>query len=153
MYDNDISKIESNLHLSRPEIEREIFFQFRTKYQSNEYTYRMKIANDLIFNEKTKLVSRFKDFLIFDDTTEYLKKFYVSLNIKKRLSKIIEFYEMFSKIFPNYISLPEKYYMYKNIRRKQKIIDIHNKSKKLLEKARNHKKEKDFFDTRIELSN
>jgi hypothetical protein len=39
------------------------------------------------------------------------------------LPKIIEFYNTYSKIFPNYIALREAKYIYRNIRKKQKIID------------------------------
>lgn len=40
-----------------------------------------------------------------------------------RLPKIYEFYEKFSKVFPNYVNLSESKYMFKNIERKQKMID------------------------------
>jgi hypothetical protein len=39
------------------------------------------------------------------------------------LKKIFEFYEINSKIFPNYIILSESRYIYKNIQKKQKLID------------------------------
>jgi len=43
--------------------------------------------------------------------------------MKVRLAKVFNFYESYSKIFPNYIILPESKYLYKNIERKQKLID------------------------------
>lgn len=36
---------------------------------------------------------------------------------------IIEFYEKYSKVFPNYVNLPENKYMFKNIEWKQKYWD------------------------------
>jgi hypothetical protein len=39
------------------------------------------------------------------------------------LPKLLEYYENYSKIFPNYIILHEAKYIYKNIQRKQKMID------------------------------
>ena len=36
---------------------------------------------------------------------------------------MFEFYEHYSKVFPNYVSVPESKYMFKNIERKQKLID------------------------------
>lgn len=33
------------------------------------------------------------------------------------------FYEQFAKVFPNYVILPENKYLFKNIERKQKVID------------------------------
>lgn len=34
-----------------------------------------------------------------------------------------EFYEKCSKVFPNYVTLPENKYMFKNIERKQRLYD------------------------------
>lgn len=38
-----------------------------------------------------------------------------------------EFYEKFSKVFPNYVTLPENKYLFKNIEKKQRIIDEKNR--------------------------
>lgn len=37
--------------------------------------------------------------------------------------KIYEFYDSYSQVFPNYIALPEKKFMYKNIEWKQRLIE------------------------------
>jgi hypothetical protein len=39
------------------------------------------------------------------------------------LKNLFEFYEEFSLIFPNYFILPESKYIYRNIKRKQIIIN------------------------------
>ena len=68
----------------------------------------------------------FKDYLIYDDFSEYLKRCYTLAEAKDRLPKVFEFYHRFSKVFPNYVGLPESKYMFKNIERKQKVInDMH----------------------------
>lgn len=85
--------------------------------------YNVKIVNDIIYNEPTHIVAVFKDYLIFDDLSEFLKRFYDQGESFTRLPKICEFYEKYSKVFPNYIILPESKMMFKNIERKQKIID------------------------------
>lgn len=36
---------------------------------------------------------------------------------------MFEFYEKFSKVFPNYVILPENKYMFKNIEKKQRVYD------------------------------
>ncbi len=37
---------------------------------------------------------------------------------------MFEFYEKYSKVFPNYVSLPqENKYLFKNIEKKQRLID------------------------------
>lgn len=85
--------------------------------------YNVKIVNDIIYNESNHVVSVFKDYLIYDDISEFLKRSYNNLEAKQRLPKIFEFYEKYSKVFPNYVTLPESKYMFKNIERKQRLID------------------------------
>ena len=76
-----------------------------------------------MYNESKSIVSVFKDYLIFDDFSEYLKRTYSSQEAKERLPKVFEFYEKFSRVFPNFVALPESKYMFKNIEKKQKLID------------------------------
>lgn len=71
-----------------------------------------------MYNESRHIVSIFKDYLIFDDFSEYLKRSYKNFEAKDRLPRVFEFYEKYSKVFPNYVSLPENKYMFKNIERK-----------------------------------
>lgn len=93
------------------------------KYMTSKDFYNVKIVNDIIYNEPTHVVAVFKDFLIYDDLSEFLKRYYDHSESTSRLPKITEFYEKFSKVFPNYVNLPENKFMYKNIERKQKMID------------------------------
>jgi hypothetical protein len=83
----------------------------------------LKIVNDLIYNENTHIVSIFKDYLILDDINEFLKRPYLQHESRTRLPKLCTFYDKYSQVFPNYVVLPESKYMFKNIQRKQKIID------------------------------
>jgi hypothetical protein len=76
-----------------------------------------------MYNEQRHIVSVFKEYLIFDDFSEYLKRFYSRKESLDRLPRIFEFYDHYSKVFPNYVSIPESKYMFKNIERKQKLID------------------------------
>ncbi len=63
-----ISEIINQVHLAS--IRRII-----KKYKTNKVqTYLKKIVNHLIFNEKYKIVARFKDYLILDDCCEFLKR-------------------------------------------------------------------------------
>lgn len=56
-----------------------------------------------------------------------------------RLPKLCEFYQKYSQVFPNFVSLPESKYMFRNIQRKQRLIDDQfnkqNENKELKEKA------------------
>lgn len=106
---------------------------------SREY-YNTKIINDVIYNENTHIVSVFKDFLIFDDVSEFLKRQYDISECKKRMPKVIEFYETYSKVFPNYVNLPENKFMFKNIERKQLYWD--SKQHFLMEQEERNTKKK-----------
>lgn len=46
------------------------------KYLTSREYYNVKIINDVIYNENTHIVSVFKDYLIFDDVSEFLKRSY-----------------------------------------------------------------------------
>jgi hypothetical protein len=62
------------------------------------------------------------------------------------LKKIFNFYTQYCKVFPNYMILPENEFLYRNLRKKQKLIDQFNEIKKEELENRNHlrlKKNKD----------
>lgn len=93
------------------------------KYLTSRDYYNSKVVTDIVYNENTNLVSIFKDYLILDDVSEFLKRFYFGYESVERLPKVIDFYEKYSKVFPNYIVMPESKIMFKNIERKQRHID------------------------------
>jgi len=62
------------------------------KYIKSEKFYQSKITSDIMYNEPHHLVSVFKDYLIFDDFSEYIKRFYNMGEQKERLVKIFDFY-------------------------------------------------------------
>ncbi len=47
-----------------------------SKYMTSKDFYNVKVVNDVIYNEQTHVVSIFKDYLIFDDISEFLKREY-----------------------------------------------------------------------------
>ena len=108
------------------------------KYTSGKFSYSKISVNHLIYNDTCEIVARFKDFLIYDDNTEFIRRFYPKEEANPRLKKILIFYETYSKIFPNYLVLKENKYLYRNIRKKQKMINAINEIKK--EEKENKKK-------------
>ena len=50
--------------------------KLKEKYFRSDNFYHSKITSDIMYNEPHHLVSVFKDYLIFDDFSEYIKKFY-----------------------------------------------------------------------------
>lgn len=43
-------------------------------HNSDKETLYKKIANDIVYNEKSHVVAVFKDYLIYDDSSEFLKR-------------------------------------------------------------------------------
>ncbi len=43
-------------------------------YQKQVDYYNSKVITDIIYNESTNLVSVFKDYLIYDDVSDFLKR-------------------------------------------------------------------------------
>ena len=105
------------------QLERKIHNYFiRQYYQSKDY-YNKMVINDIINNFGTHLVAEFKDYLIVGDESEFLQKQYNLDECKKYLPILFNYYKSCSIIFPNYVVLHESKYIFKNIRKKQKLID------------------------------
>ena len=105
------------------EIEKSINERFHKKYFIDPKDYnKIKIEN-ILYNNKTKLVSQFKEQLIIGDIFEFLSKYYLSKESIALLHKCILFYEKNYFFYPSYRGLPESTYLYKNINNKQRILD------------------------------
>ena len=114
------------------------------KFQTDSGKFNIKLINDIIYNEKANIVGKFKDFLIYDDTSEFLKRYYKLKETNTRLPKIYDFYSSYSKIFPNYISISMAKYIYKNIQKKQKMIDKMQRNDQIEDTIDYDKREKIF---------
>ena len=97
------------------------------KYERLFKRYNANIIDNIIYNEKAHIVALFKDRLIFDDNGDFLKRYYQINESLIRLPRFLEYYSLYSKIFPNYTCIPEGKYFYQNIQKKQKMIDIQEK--------------------------
>ena len=106
-----------------------LLYKLRKKYEAKSYVYDIKKVNELIFNIPSHFTAIFKEYLIKEEEVEFLKRIYHRNEINKKLKKIFYFYDKFSKIYPNYIVVPEGHYLYRNILKKQKIIDKLQKMK------------------------
>ena len=72
------------------------------RYEKPSYFYNAKMINDILYNEKTHYVEMFKEYLLYEDYNEFLRQYYHKTLVKIKLTKILNFYEKYSKIFPNY---------------------------------------------------
>lgn len=93
----------------------------RRKYNAGQNTWNIRVIDDIIYNEKSHVVSVFKDFLILDDNSEFLKRFYFSYESFPRLPKIIEYYIQSTITAPNFAVMNGSKIIIKGIKKKQKI--------------------------------
>jgi hypothetical protein len=61
------------------------------KYNSDKNKYNIENINDIIYDDEKHLVSVFKDFLLWDESSDFLRRYYTS--IKKVLLLLRELYE------------------------------------------------------------
>ena len=85
--------------------------------------YNVLIIENLMCNGRCHLVAVFKNYLIEDDKSEYLRRFYKKKEASPRLKKLFAYHEETSVIFPNYVPLAESKYLYNNVIKKQRVID------------------------------
>ena len=102
---------------------KEVHKKLIDKYAYDRSGYDKIIISDIIKNKPTHMTTIFKEYLVFDEPIEFLKRNYSMKENKNKLNKLNDFHNTYFKVFPNYICIPEKYYMYKNIERKQRVID------------------------------
>ena len=135
---NNLEVNKSNITLSS--LIKQIFSKFVNKYNHMSSRYEADIIDNIIYNEKCHIVSVFKDLLIVHDYSDYLKRYYTYKESMIRLPKYFEYYNLYSKIFPNYTSLLEGKYLYINIQRKQRMIDLQEKMENYNSKNENNNK-------------
>ena len=110
--------------LSMKTIEKIAHCNFMNQHFNDKDFYNIKVIDEIIHNESSHIVAEFKDYLIKGDISEFLQQYYKKKESLNLLPKIYEYYISCSVIFPNYVILPESQYIYKNIQRKQRVIDI-----------------------------
>ena len=133
-YNNQISNLNqtaiNNYHKFVIQLESRARNKLIQRYKRPVWFYNAKMINDILYNEKTHYVEMFKEYLLYEDYNEFLRQYYGNAIVKIKLQKILDFYEKYSKIFPNYTALRESKYLYKNIKRKQKVINQINENKR-----------------------
>ena len=124
-------------------IKKKIHQALLKKYESMPLKYNSNIIDNIIYNERAHIVATFKDRLIIDDNGEFLKRYYNLDESFVRLPKFFEYYNLYSKIFPNYTAIGESKYLYQNIQKKQKMIDLQEQME--IEKQKMKNKEKNII--------
>ena len=142
-YDKDLNEkiiklfIGDHPLLPMKTIEKIAHCNFMNQHYKNKDFYNIKVIDEIIHNESSHIVAEFKDYLIKGDTSEFIMKFYKKRESLNLLPKISECYINCSVIFPNYVILPESKYIYKNIKKKQRVIDIQQEQEEREENIKN----------------
>ena len=151
---SDKSILQNTKIFSYNKIQKYIYTRFRVKYYKLSLTYYTKIMNIFIYGINCNRLSKFKDYIIFNDRREFLKRYYNVSESKVRLKRFFQYYNIYSKIYPNYTALKEGIYIYKNIQKKQIMIDIQEEMEMKNKKNENelnelNKKKNDVLSTDI----
>ena len=130
-------------------IEKKVRLNLIKSYATDSNFYNTKVINEIICDDSSHIVALFKDYLIYGDYSEFIQCSYSLSESKDILPKIYEYYESCSVIYPNYIVLPEAKYIYKNIQRKQRVIDNQQEIEEEKNKSNNSSDDSSkIFDTK-----
>lgn len=140
---NTCKQINTNKNNPRNILIQKVDSLLKEKYTTDIDYYNSLLINYIIYNDKVHIVTLFKDYLILDDRSEFLKRYYTSEESETRLPKYFEYYDTYSKLYPNYTVILEGKYLYHNIQRKQKMINI---QEEMEYEAKNSKKKNGFSD-------
>ena len=102
---------------------KKIFTLTKEKYISSEEFFNKIQINRILKNLKSEINSKYIEFKTFNSSSEKLKKFYKKTEIYQRLKALLNYYFVTTQIFPNYLNLTENYFLYKNIKEKQDLLD------------------------------
>ena len=77
------------------------------KYNYSNKEYFIQKIDEIIFDNNKRLVSIFKDYLLWNETSDFLKEYYKSSESLKLLPNMCEYYEGFTFIYPEYAPLED----------------------------------------------
>lgn len=106
-------------------IMKDLNFLRHITYNSNQNTSNNNLIKNIIFNEKSHLVSSFKDYLIYDDNSEFLKKYY---SMKESQQKIHKFSLNKTSIIPKYSCLCKYKIIIKGLKKKINLCEKERKN-------------------------
>ena len=120
------SKLNSDLHSYNPSIE----------------VINKKIINDIIFDEDKRIVSIFKDYLLWYETSDFFKQYYKKNKSVRLMLRFINYYINYTYFFPIYSPLEDIInIMKKNVKKKKKYFERQAEDE---EKQHSNNKDKKF---------
>ena len=127
---NSFQKSYLSIHKTHSQIfprlnEMNIIHYNITKHNSNINTHNNHIIKWIMFDDKRRIVSIFKNYLLWDETAEFLRRYYLFKESIGRLPKIANYYETYTIFSPNYfgINYEQVKLMMKWVKKKRQLLD------------------------------
>lgn len=115
------------------------------RYNPTQDTYNIKVINDIIYDEKKHIVSLFRNFLLWDETSDFLKRFYYKIESVDRLPRITGYYEKYTMFPPVYFALEDVVHiMGKFVKKKKRYLEKIEENEDNVEETHKKKEIKDF---------
>jgi hypothetical protein len=83
------------------------------KYRASIDIYNVKIINEIVFNSPVRITSVFKDYLVNDEIAGFIERYYSLQQAHSKMHRLTEFFNSYYKVFPSYIAIKERKFMYK----------------------------------------
>ena len=92
------------------------------KYNFSEKENNLQKTNEIIFDRNKRIVSIFKDYLLWNETSDFIKEYYKVSDSVKLFQKMCGYYEEYTLTFPEYGPLEDILKIIKKYIKKKKII-------------------------------
>ena len=94
------------------------------KYNFSHKKYNIQKSNEIIFDKNKRIVSIFKDYLLWNETSDFLKEYYQIPESISLLPNMCEYYEKYTLIYPEYGPLENVMkIMKRNMKKKKAILE------------------------------
>lgn len=134
--------------ISRSKLMRNNLF----KHNSTMEKYYIKITNDIIYDERKHIVCMFKDYLLWDENSDFLKRFYFDAESTARIPKISAYYEKYSIMRPVYFRLNCCKIMLKNVKKHKKRLEAMEENEDNENEEEEEKEEKEVYSKLLKTS-
>jgi len=94
------------------------------KYNFFQKKYNVQKINEIIFDKRKRLVSVFKDYLLWNETSDFLKEYHHISDSITLIPNMSEYYENYTLLFPEYGPLEDVIkFMKKNMKKKKVLLE------------------------------
>jgi hypothetical protein len=108
---------------SLQQLSKRVLINNLSRHNSTPDKYAAKVTNDIIYDEKKHLVCIFKDFLLWDEYSDFLKRYYSLSESVQRIPGYWIYYSKYSVMRPVYFRFACSKIMYKNFKKHRKFFE------------------------------